>query len=73
MVTVKTQDTQQNETTQDSFESENEIVFNYYILNIAKCKYDGELDSTKPFLKLISMSQFKRNCLFNIEPNIVKY
>ncbi|CAF0796799.1 unnamed protein product [Brachionus calyciflorus] len=42
-------------------ENENSLAFNYYILNIGKCKYDGELDQTKPFLKLLSLSHFKRN------------
>lgn len=46
-------------------ENENSLCFNYYILNIGKCKYDGELDPAKPFLKLMSISHFKRNSVFN--------
>ncbi|RMZ95698.1 mediator of RNA polymerase II transcription subunit 14-like [Brachionus plicatilis] len=30
-------------------------------LDIGKCKYNGELDNTKPFLKLLSLSHFKRS------------
>lgn len=42
-------------------EDENNLAFNYYILSIGKCKYNGELDNTKPFLKLLSLSHFKRS------------
>ena len=41
-------------------EDENSLAFNYYILSIDKCKYNGELDLSKPFLKLVSMYHFKR-------------
>jgi hypothetical protein len=52
-------------------ENENSLCFNYYILNLAKCKYDGELDATKPFLKLMSLSHFKRNSVFNTERVVI--
>lgn len=51
----------------DNLVNENNIHFNYYILNIAKCKYDGELDAKQPFLKLMSISHFKKNAVFNTE------
>lgn len=41
-------------------EDENNLAFNYYILSIDKCKYNGELDFSKPFLKLVSLYHFKR-------------
>lgn len=52
---------------QELLENENSLCFNYYILHIAKCKYDGELHPSKPFLKLMSLSHFKRNSIFNTE------
>lgn len=48
----------------DHFMNDNSFSFNYYILNIAKCKFDGELDSKQPFLRLMSLSHYKKNSIF---------
>lgn len=39
-------------------ENENNLKQNIYLLFFDKCKYDGEIDPTKPFLKLSSITQF---------------
>ena len=49
----------------DKMENSNICSFNYYILNTARCKYDGEIDSTKPFLKLLSVTEIKKNKIIN--------
>ena len=42
-------------------ENENNLRLSYFILNVAKCRYDGELDPSKPFLKLMSITEFKKS------------
>jgi hypothetical protein len=39
-------------------ENENNLKQNIYLLHFEKCKFDGESDPTKPFLKLCSIMQF---------------
>ena len=56
----------------DYFMNENSFSFNYYILNIAKCKFDGELDPKQPFLKLMSISHYKKNSIFVMRNTNVK-
>ena len=38
-------------------ENNNNLKINIYLLNFERCKYDGENDSTKPFLKLKSIAK----------------
>ena len=66
MLTVRTIDDLQNDQinwyeNSEYIENKNALRFNYYIINTKKCKYDGELDPTKPFLKLTSITQFKKS------------
>jgi len=67
MLTVRTKEDLSNSDEQinwyenaEFLENEHFLSLNYYILNVAKCKFDGELDATKPFLKLMSISQFPK-------------
>ena len=48
-------------------ENENNLKKNLYLLHFEKCKYDGELDQTKPFLKLNSISPFNEMILDQVE------
>ncbi len=41
------------------------IQIGYYLLKLLKCKYDGEVDNSMQYLKLISMAQLKRDTLIN--------
>lgn len=47
-------------------ENENSIGFGYYLLKVSKCKYDGEIDQSKPYFKLISILELKRNNILNL-------
>lgn len=67
MVTVRTKDdvmAQKDDAfwhdTADNFMDKNDFNFHYYILNIAKCRFDGELDPKQPFSKLMSISRYKK-------------
>ena len=46
-------------------ENENSLRLSYYILNAVKCRHDGESDKTKPFLKLNSLVEFKKDIALN--------
>ncbi len=47
-------------------ENENNLKQNIYLLYFEKCKYDGESDPTKPFLKLTSITQFNEFLVDNV-------
>lgn len=76
MVTIRTKDDVLKEESgsqwhdpSDNFMCENSFSFNYYILNISKCKFDGELDPKHPFLRLMSLSHYKKNSIFAAKSN----
>ncbi len=45
--------------------NEDYIQINYYLLKLLKCKYDGEVDTSMQYLKLISIAQLNRDSVMN--------
>lgn len=78
MVTIRTKDELFKEESGSFFQkqienfiNDNSFSFNYFVLNISKCKFDGELDPKQPFLRLMSLSHYKNNSIFSIKSNVI--
>lgn len=71
MIACKNKDDQSYDDDLDFFDDEYAIRLNYFILKTVKCKFDGELDNSSNFLKLLSISAVKRGSIINrLEVNI---
>ncbi len=72
MITCKTKEDLNNNKDETNWQDNGEFIdnknairLNYYILKLLKCKYEGDIDSSMQYLKLVSISHLKRNSIMN--------